>query len=151
MSTQNIGDKLKNNVNTVLTGGGIMEDIVKYYDIDSADKRRKVSTKKADNHVMPELSNVYTNNKNEKKLLEDIAVFLNHLESKHQESNMRKRNKVLNGSKNISVNQNVDLNTPLLNNNVNGGFVAPPVANKAVGGRMYNKCRKLEDEFSLMI
>jgi hypothetical protein len=137
MNSQNIGDKLKNNVNTVLTGGGTMDEIIKYFDIDAADKRRKGVVKKADNHMMPEPepSSNYTNNKNEKKLIEDIAVFLNNLEAKHQESNVRKRNKVLNGSRNVAVNQNKELNAIL-----RGG-----------SGSMYNKCRKLEDEFSGMI
>lgn len=99
---------------------------------------------------MPELTDENINNKNEKKLLEDIAVFLNHLEAKHQESNVRKRNKLLNGSRNMAVNQNKELNDTL-----NGGFVNPSITNKVPipkggSGRMYNKCRKLEDEFSGM-
>lgn len=155
MSTQNIGDKLKININAVLTGGGIIDDIIKSFDIDEADKRKKVTTKNMDNHMMPELTNVYTNNKTEKKLLEDIAVFLNHLEAKHQESNVRKQNKDMNGSRNIAVNLNKDAaaatttatTTPLK------GVVVNPVANKVPipkggSGRMYNKCRKLEDDFS---
>ena len=150
MNSQNIGDKLKNNVNAVLTGGDTMGDIIKYFNIDEADKRKKGVVKKADNHVMPELTDENINNKNEKKLLEDIAVFLNHLEAKHQESNVRKRNKLLNGSRNMAVNQNKELNDTL-----NGGFVNPSITNKVPipkggSGRMYNKCRKLEDEFSGM-
>lgn len=41
MNSQNIGDKLKNNVNAVLTGGDTMGDIIKYFNIDEADKRKK--------------------------------------------------------------------------------------------------------------
>lgn len=157
MSKQNIGDNLKKNVHAVLTGGGITEDIMKYMNIDEADKRRKVVTKKADNHVMPELTNVYTNNKTEKKLLEDIAVFLNHLEAKHQESNVRKRNKDMNGSRKVAVNLNKDAAAPTdaaaATTTLKGGFVNTSVTNKVLlpkggSGRMYNKCRKLEDEFS---
>lgn len=136
MNSNKIGDKLKTNVNAVLTGGGMMDDIIKYFDIDEADKRKKLATKKADNHMMPELTNVYTNNKNEKKLLEDIAVFLNQLEAKHQESNVRKRNKLMNGNRNIAVNLNKD-----------NDITIPPIT-KGGSGRIYNKCRKLEDDFS---
>jgi len=144
MNSQNIGDKLKRNVDTVLTGGGTMDEIIKYFDIDAADKRKKGVSKKADNHMMPEPTSIYTNNKNEKKLLEDIAVFLNQLEAKHQESNVRKRNKGLNGSRNVAVNQNKD-------NTLMGGFANKVPIPKGGSGLIYNKCRKLEDEFSGII
>ena len=144
MSTQNIGDNLKKNVHAVLTGGGMMDDIIKSFDIDEADKRRKVSTKKADNHVMPELTNGYTNNKTEKKLLEDIAVFLNQLEAKHQESNVRKRNQDMNRSRKVAVNLNKDAAAPTDAATAPNKVLLP----KGGSGRMYNKCRKLEDEFS---
>lgn len=159
MSKQNIGDHLKKNVHAVLTGGSITEDIMKYVNIDEADKRRKVVTKKADNHVMPELTNVYTNNKTEKKLLEDIAVFLNHLEAKHQESNVKKRNKDMNGSRKVAVNMNKDAaastdaaaaatTTTTATAPLQGGVTNKVLLPKGGSGRMYNKCRKLEDEFS---
>jgi hypothetical protein len=155
---QNIGDKLKNNVNNVLTGGGMIDDIIKSSGIDEADKRKKVATKKADIHMMPEPTSIDANNKNEKKLLEDIAVFLNQLEAKHQESNVRKRNKLMNGSRNVAVNLNKDAAAPTdaaaaTTTPLKAGFVNTSVANKVHipkggSGRMYNKCRKLEDDFS---
>jgi hypothetical protein len=161
MNSNNIGDKLKINVNNVLTGGGITDDLKKYFDIDEADKRKKLATKKADNHMMPEPTSIDANNKNEKKLLEDISVFLNQLEAKHQESNVRKRNKLMNGSRNIAVNLNKDAaaahidaaTTTATTTTLRGGFVNTSVANKVPipkggSGRMYNKCRKLEDDFS---
>jgi hypothetical protein len=153
MNSNNIGDKLKNNVNNVLTGGGMTDDIKKYFNIDEADKRKKVVKKKADIHMMPEPTSINSNNKNEKKLIEDIAVFLNQLEAKHQESNVRKRNKVLNGNRNVSLIQNKDNDSTIP---LKGGFVNTSVANKVPipkggSGRMYNKCRIMEDEFSGMI
>jgi hypothetical protein len=158
MNSNNIGDKLKNNVNNVLTGGGMIHDIIKYFDIDEADKRKKLATKKADNHMMPEPTSIDSNNKNEKKLLEDIAVFLNQLEAKHQESNVRKRNKLMNGSRNVAVNLNKDAaaaatttattTTSLLRGGVNTSVANKVPIPKGGSGRMYNKCRIMEDEFS---
>jgi len=138
MNPKNIGDKLKNNVHAVLTGGGTMDDIKNFFDLDEADKRKKQVKKKADIHMMPESTSINNNNKNEKKLLEDISVFMNQLEAKHQIYNIQNRKKgPENQSRDVAVNQNNIAST----------------AKTQIGGsgRMYNKCRKLEDEFSGMI
>ncbi len=143
MNPKNIGDKLKNNVHAVLTGGGTMDDIKNFFDLDEADKRKKQVKKKADIHMMPESTSINNNNKNEKKLLEDISVFMNQLEAKHQIYNIQNRKtgpENQSKSREVAVNQNNIASTASTAKTQIGG-----------SGRMYNKCRKLEDEFSGMI
>lgn len=101
------------------------------------DSRPKKNTKTIKNHGLSNILNEKTGN--EKKLIEDIVIFLNKLEFDHQDYYIQKKNKDQN---NIAINKN----KPIVNKSNNN--VTNPESQITRGGKSYinNKIRHLDND-----